>query len=81
MQGTKEQPGVIPRVVDAMFARRSAADYKNVSLSMSYFEIHKDEVYDLLSGNRAEVLYYTSFIQLVRNTDFVIGTKTARTRE
>jgi kinesin family member 22 len=64
MQGTKELPGVIPRVVDAMFARRSAVDVKNISLSMSYFEIHKEEVYDLLV-NRAEVSFIRRINELV----------------
>lgn len=54
MQGTKELPGVIPRVVEAMFAHRASHDLTNISLNMSYFEIHKDEVYDLLV-NRADV--------------------------
>jgi kinesin family protein 22 len=54
MQGTKELPGVIPRVVEAMFAHRASSDLTNTSLNMSYFEIHKDEVYDLLV-NRADV--------------------------
>jgi kinesin family protein 22 len=50
MQGTRELPGVIPRAVAAMFDRRQDSH----KLTMSYFEIHKDEVYDLLV-NRAEV--------------------------
>lgn len=43
MQGTKADPGVIPRVVREMFAKGREA-----ALSMSYMEIYKDEVYDLL---------------------------------
>jgi hypothetical protein len=72
MQGTPEEPGVIPRVVkvgtrclrrtnawlsttkQAMFDRRGELGLADASLTMSYIEIYKDEVYDLL-GNRAEV--------------------------
>ncbi|THH29315.1 hypothetical protein EUX98_g4873 [Antrodiella citrinella] len=44
MQGTKSQPGIIPRAVNAVFSRRT----ENTTLSVSYMEIYKDEVYDLL---------------------------------
>ncbi|KAH8096893.1 kinesin-domain-containing protein [Cristinia sonorae] len=44
MQGTKAQPGIIPRAVEAMFSRRT----EDTELSVSYMEIYKDEVYDLL---------------------------------
>ncbi|KAG2008077.1 kinesin, variant 2 [Coprinopsis cinerea AmutBmut pab1-1] len=48
MQGTKSQPGVIPRVVRAMFERKDTFPQYRTSLSVSYMEIYKDEVYDLL---------------------------------
>ncbi|EGO03669.1 hypothetical protein SERLA73DRAFT_83760 [Serpula lacrymans var. lacrymans S7.3] len=48
MQGSKSQPGVIPRVVTAMFQQKSSLHRSNVSLAVSYMEIYKDEVYDLL---------------------------------
>lgn len=48
MQGTKAQPGVIPRVVEAMFEQKASLQRSSVELSVSYMEIYKDEVYDLL---------------------------------
>ncbi|KIK86017.1 hypothetical protein PAXRUDRAFT_831932 [Paxillus rubicundulus Ve08.2h10] len=48
MQGTKAQPGVIPRVVKAMFLQKDALERSSVELAVSYMEIYKDEVYDLL---------------------------------
>ncbi|KAH7886963.1 P-loop containing nucleoside triphosphate hydrolase protein [Phlebopus sp. FC_14] len=48
MQGTKAQPGVIPRVVEAMFHQKAALQRSSVGLAISYMEIYKDEVYDLL---------------------------------
>lgn len=47
MQGTKEEPGVIPRVVEAMFQQKASLQKSRVELSVSYMEIYKDEVYDL----------------------------------
>ncbi|KAH7912354.1 P-loop containing nucleoside triphosphate hydrolase protein [Hygrophoropsis aurantiaca] len=48
MQGDKVNPGVIPRVVKAMFQQQSTLQRSNVALAVSYMEIYKDEVYDLL---------------------------------
>lgn len=48
MQGTKAYPGVIPRVVEAMFEQKAALLKSNVELAVSYMEIYKDECYDLL---------------------------------
>ncbi|KAK2464524.1 hypothetical protein APHAL10511_003503 [Amanita phalloides] len=48
MQGTRTEPGVIPRVVQALFAKIPDYSRYEVSLSVSYMEIYKDEVYDLL---------------------------------
>ncbi|KAL4262008.1 Kinesin-like protein [Pleurotus pulmonarius] len=55
MQGSKAAPGVIPRTVEAIFAhRRRLVDAtptlapEDISISMSYMEIYKDDVYDLL---------------------------------
>ncbi|KAJ6609058.1 P-loop containing nucleoside triphosphate hydrolase protein [Mycena sp. CBHHK59/15] len=44
MQGTKTDPGVIPRVVRSMFTRAG----EGTQLTVSYIEIYKDDVYDLL---------------------------------
>ncbi|KAG6906300.1 hypothetical protein DXG01_014669 [Tephrocybe rancida] len=48
MQGTKSEPGVIPRTIRAMFDRKVATTGYDVTLLVSYMEIYKDEVYDLL---------------------------------
>uniref|UniRef100_A0A8H8CJ53 Kinesin-like protein n=1 Tax=Psilocybe cubensis TaxID=181762 RepID=A0A8H8CJ53_PSICU len=48
MQGTRNEPGVIPRVVRAMFEKKASFHQYQTSLSVSYMEIYKDEVYDLL---------------------------------
>ncbi|KAG2032070.1 P-loop containing nucleoside triphosphate hydrolase protein [Suillus americanus] len=48
MQGTKACPGVIPRVVEAMFEQKAVLLRSNVELAVSYMEIYKDECYDLL---------------------------------
>ncbi|KAJ7099966.1 kinesin-like protein [Mycena belliarum] len=47
MQGTPADPGVIPRVVQALFAPSSQKDEKT-EVAVSYIEIYKDDVYDLL---------------------------------
>ncbi|KAG6896724.1 hypothetical protein C0992_006491 [Termitomyces sp. T32_za158] len=48
MQGTKLEPGVIPRTIQSMFDKKETITRYNVSLLASYMEIYKDEVYDLL---------------------------------
>ncbi|KAH8106540.1 kinesin-domain-containing protein [Phellopilus nigrolimitatus] len=48
IQGTKIQPGIIPRVVKDLFERCAAVSGAEVSLSVSYMEIYKEDVYDLL---------------------------------
>ncbi|KAG6902157.1 hypothetical protein C0995_003631 [Termitomyces sp. Mi166 len=48
MQGTKSEPGVIPRTIRAMFDKKETITGYSVSLLVSYMEIYKDEVYDLL---------------------------------
>ncbi|KGB74277.2 microtubule motor protein [Cryptococcus deuterogattii R265] len=52
MQGTKEEPGLIPRAVKVILQRRALFP-ASINISMSYVEILKDEVYDLL-GSRTE---------------------------
>ncbi|OCH87610.1 kinesin-domain-containing protein [Obba rivulosa] len=48
MQGSAAQPGITPRAVEALLGRRSLMEDRDVSLSVSYMEIYKDDVYDLL---------------------------------
>ncbi|KAI0822872.1 P-loop containing nucleoside triphosphate hydrolase protein [Trametes gibbosa] len=47
MQGNKQQPGIIPRAVQDIF-HRTLSEHPTASISISYMEIYKDEVYDLL---------------------------------
>jgi Kinesin-like protein len=90
MQGTKSDPGVIPRVVrasfsfslhsppecsfQAMFAKKSHIERYQTSLSMSYMEIYKDDVYDLLV-TRENVCPYGSYS--VEQTNKIVGPETA----
>ncbi|WWD01450.1 hypothetical protein V866_008394 [Kwoniella sp. B9012] len=53
MQGSREDPGIIPRTVQAIFRKRSALRSSTLSIAFSYVEILKDEVYDLL-GDQSE---------------------------
>ncbi|KAF9260345.1 kinesin-domain-containing protein [Marasmius fiardii PR-910] len=48
MQGTKAEPGVIPRAVQSLFNKQTEYLQFQTSLAVSYMEIYKDEVYDLL---------------------------------
>ncbi|KAF8887574.1 kinesin-like protein [Infundibulicybe gibba] len=48
MQGSKADPGVIPRTVQALFEKKRYFQRYQASLAVSYMEIYKDEVYDLL---------------------------------
>ncbi|WVQ71595.1 hypothetical protein IAR50_001135 [Cryptococcus sp. DSM 104548] len=50
MQGTKEDPGLIPRAVNAILERQAELSTSTVEVYMSYVEILKDEVYDLLGS-------------------------------
>lgn len=85
MQGTRSDPGVIPRVVrvsandtpidyclicikQAMFDKKSSYNQYDISLSVSYMEIYKDEVYDLLV-TRENVCYLSS--QFSASVDFM----------
>ncbi|ORY33784.1 P-loop containing nucleoside triphosphate hydrolase protein [Naematelia encephala] len=49
MEGTSNSPGLIPRIADSIFERRVTNAQLDISVSCSYVEILKDEVYDLLS--------------------------------
>ncbi|KAG9120272.1 hypothetical protein FRC07_004307 [Ceratobasidium sp. 392] len=52
MQGSLDQPGIIPRVVDALFQRKAAMSREDISLELSYMEIYKDDVFDLMVSAR-----------------------------
>jgi hypothetical protein len=52
MQGTKEQPGVIPLTISAIFQLlKNRAQYLDHSMSVSYLEIYNESVNDLLNEN------------------------------
>ncbi|CDO76921.1 hypothetical protein BN946_scf185006.g3 [Trametes cinnabarina] len=48
MQGNIQQPGIIPRAVEDIF-HRATSQYDCAQVAVSYMEIYKDEVYDLLA--------------------------------
>ncbi|KAJ7735754.1 kinesin-like protein [Mycena metata] len=50
MQGPPDDPGVIPRVVETLFAKTTATSgaTEKTDIAVSYMEIYKDDVYDLL---------------------------------
>ncbi|KAH9886009.1 P-loop containing nucleoside triphosphate hydrolase protein [Cubamyces lactineus] len=54
MQGSKQQPGIIPRAVEDIF-HRTASQGSRTTLAVSYMEIYKDEVYDLLVDRETAV--------------------------
>jgi Kinesin motor domain len=48
MQGTEDEPGIIPRVAQYLFRRRLDYPKHTVKIHVSYMEIYKELVYDLL---------------------------------
>ncbi|KAJ7581037.1 kinesin-like protein [Mycena floridula] len=48
MQGSKAEPGIIPRTVQSLFGQSANYEHLDVTFSLSYMEIYKDEVFDLL---------------------------------
>ncbi|CAE6431867.1 unnamed protein product [Rhizoctonia solani] len=55
MQGSATQPGIIPRVMEALFERKANTRAK-VSFELSYMEIYKDDVFDLMVATRGTKL-------------------------
>lgn len=55
MQGSTTQPGIIPRVMEALFERR-ANTRARVTFELSYMEIYKDDVFDLMVSSRGTKL-------------------------
>ncbi|RXK36706.1 hypothetical protein M231_06013 [Tremella mesenterica] len=49
MQGTSEEPGIIPQVVESILGDSAGSSGRNVDVSVTYLEILKDQVYDLLA--------------------------------
>ncbi|GJJ14872.1 hypothetical protein Clacol_009141 [Clathrus columnatus] len=48
IQGNADQPGIIPRVVNALLETKKSMDQGTISFSLSYMEIYREEAYDLL---------------------------------
>ncbi|KAF8707454.1 TRAFAC class myosin-kinesin ATPase superfamily Kinesin family, partial [Rhizoctonia solani] len=55
MQGSATQPGIIPRVMEALFERKVNMR-SNVKFELSYMEIYKDDVFDLMVSTRGTKL-------------------------
>ncbi|CAJ0938025.1 unnamed protein product, partial [Mesorhabditis belari] len=56
MMGTADQPGIIPRLCDAVFARieQTSNDTLNYKVEVSYMEIYNEKVRDLLDPKSAK---------------------------
>ncbi|KAG0188570.1 hypothetical protein DFQ28_004697 [Apophysomyces sp. BC1034] len=48
MDGVRNEPGIIPRVADFLFQAKNRPQIADLSVTMSYMEIFKESVYDLL---------------------------------
>ena len=58
MQGSQEDPGIIPRVVNQLFQeieRQSATGDMRFQVTVSYMEIYNEKVYDLLEFKDADL--------------------------
>lgn len=51
MQGTQEDPGVLPRMARTLFDRLGAGDRDRFSVWVSYLEIYNERIFDLLADN------------------------------
>eukprot|EP00917_Polyrhabdina_sp_WS-2016_P013548 GHVP01029712.1.p1 GENE.GHVP01029712.1~~GHVP01029712.1.p1 ORF type:complete len:767 (+),score=193.89 GHVP01029712.1:550-2850(+) len=59
MQGTKEQQGIIPRVIEHMFDQisiRKMDSNRNIETKCSYIEIYNETIYDLLSEENQQCI-------------------------
>ncbi len=50
IQGTKHNPGIIPRVLGRLF--ELAADAEDCAVDVSFFEVYNDSIYDLLATDK-----------------------------
>ncbi|KAF7728504.1 hypothetical protein EC973_006057 [Apophysomyces ossiformis] len=48
MDGVRHEPGIIPRVADYLFQAKHSPRISDLQITMSYMEIFKESVYDLL---------------------------------
>ncbi|CAO3639339.1 unnamed protein product [Cunninghamella echinulata] len=49
MEGSKTEPGIIPRVAEFLFETKEASQISTVNITMSYMEILKESVFDMLT--------------------------------
>ncbi|KAJ3566458.1 hypothetical protein NP233_g6991 [Leucocoprinus birnbaumii] len=80
MQGTRTEPGIIPRTVQALFNRQSRYQQYQLSFHMSYMELYKDEPYDLLV-TRENVLPLNLLIEYDRSFSYFIQAPKLPVRE
>jgi kinesin family protein 22 len=52
MQGNHQEPGIIPRVAEFLFETKQATQISTIEITMSYMEILKETVYDMLTTKR-----------------------------
>ncbi|KAI9493206.1 P-loop containing nucleoside triphosphate hydrolase protein [Zychaea mexicana] len=52
MEGAQDEPGIIPRVAEFLFETKEASQVSDINVSMSYMEIFKETVHDLLVSRR-----------------------------
>jgi hypothetical protein len=55
IQGTKSEPGSLPRLVNEVMSRLDSGDNSGCSLSFSMLEIYQEKVYDLLTKSKSKL--------------------------
>ncbi|KAI8096574.1 P-loop containing nucleoside triphosphate hydrolase protein [Halteromyces radiatus] len=55
MQGIKDEPGIIPRVAEFLFETKEASKLSSIDITMSYMEILKESVYDMLTPRKKNI--------------------------
>uniref|UniRef100_A0A1I8AYI4 Kinesin motor domain-containing protein n=1 Tax=Meloidogyne hapla TaxID=6305 RepID=A0A1I8AYI4_MELHA len=52
MMGTKEEPGLIPRLCKELFQRINSQDSNNIKLEISFYEVYNERIRDLLGNSK-----------------------------
>ncbi|ORZ23164.1 P-loop containing nucleoside triphosphate hydrolase protein [Absidia repens] len=55
MQGVKHDPGIIPRVMGFLFETKQATQVSSIDITMSYMEILKETVFDMLTPKHKDI--------------------------
>ncbi|CAO3592810.1 unnamed protein product [Absidia cylindrospora] len=55
MQGVKHDPGIIPRVMGFLFETKQATQVSSIDITMSYMEILKETVFDMLVPKHKDI--------------------------